>query len=92
MFDEIVSQYLKASALKDNIGAIDFFVSVNALYKDRAPLSAAWLRGVSSLKNMNLKRRLRIEWVANAKARKDFWDRLDKQDRDHNKIRNLFVA
>ncbi|KAK3810467.1 MAG: hypothetical protein J3R72DRAFT_463841 [Linnemannia gamsii] len=89
MIDEAVSQYLDAASSKGNFGAIDFFISRNAMSQDRGSMSAAWLRGVNCLKNLNLKRRLKAEWEATAKARKEFWDRLDEQQRDQMYCKNL---
>ncbi|KAG0258820.1 hypothetical protein DFQ27_004421, partial [Actinomortierella ambigua] len=82
MTDEAVSRYLHATSSKEGAGAIDFFISENATSRDRGSMSAAWLRGVDRLVNMNLKRKLRAEWKATTKARKEFWDRLDEQERD----------
>ncbi|KAG0306191.1 hypothetical protein BGZ97_000842 [Linnemannia gamsii] len=91
MTDEAVSRYLNVASSKEEAGAIDFFISVNAVSQDRGSISAAWLRGVDRLKNMNLKRRLKAEWEATSKARKEFWDRLDEQERDDEKLRSVMV-
>ncbi|KAF9577044.1 hypothetical protein BGW38_008002, partial [Lunasporangiospora selenospora] len=41
---------------------------------------------------MNLKRRLKAEWETTKKARKEFWDRLDEQERDEMYCKNLEVS
>ncbi|KAF9109163.1 hypothetical protein BGX27_007925 [Mortierella sp. AM989] len=86
MMDEEVSKYLRvaSSKKKKDIGAIDFFISVNAMFQDRGSMSAAWIRGVDRLKNLTLKRQLKADWTTTAKIRKAFWDELDEQERDQN--------
>ncbi|KAF9173236.1 hypothetical protein BGX21_005105 [Mortierella sp. AD011] len=57
--------------------------------EDCGCMSAAWIRGVNNLKNLNLKRRLKADWQATAKERKAFWDKLDEQERDQAYRRDL---
>ncbi|KAF9427093.1 hypothetical protein BGZ76_002475, partial [Entomortierella beljakovae] len=91
--DEEVSQYQRvaSSKKKKDIGAIDFFTLKNAMFhcnvritvfQDRVSMSAAWIREVDRVKNLNLKRQLKTDWATTAKIRKAFWDELDEQERD----------
>ncbi|KAF9539348.1 hypothetical protein EC957_005538 [Mortierella hygrophila] len=82
MTDEAVSRCLNGASSKKGAGAIDFFNFMDATSQDRGSMSAAWLQRVNSFKDISLKRRLKAEWEATTNARKDFWDRLDEQERD----------
>ncbi|KAG0337175.1 hypothetical protein BG004_007747 [Podila humilis] len=89
MTDEAVSQYFVTASLRANFGVIDFFISRNPTSEERDSLSAAWLRGMNCLQDLNLKRMLIAEWEATVKARNEFWDRLDEQQRDEMYCKNL---
>jgi hypothetical protein len=82
MAEEAVSRYLDVASSKEDASAIDFFISEKVVSEDRGSFSAAWLRGVERLKNTNLKRRMKADWEATKKARKEFWDQLEEQERD----------
>lgn len=72
MSDEVVSRYLSVISSKEGVGAINLFISVNALSRARGSMSTVWLQGVDRLKNMNHKRRLKAERETTTKAHKEF--------------------
>ncbi|KAF9363493.1 tyrosine/serine/threonine protein phosphatase pps1 [Mortierella sp. NVP85] len=94
MAEEAVSRYLDAASAssKGDAGVIDFFISEKVAYQDRGSFSAAWLRGVERLKNVNLKRRLKADWEASKKTRKEFWDQLYELERDELAIENINIG